>query len=91
MIDIDSINGASVTMRDCPGICSIEAAEVIRMNGASHKGNERVPQGHANPAPGESVERKGITPADVLRTFPGAKVVKKSVEQQFQLLRSKGS
>ena len=54
-------------------------SKVIRMNGASHKGNERVPQGHANPAPGVS-ERKGVTPGDVLRTFPGAKIVEKSVE-----------
>jgi hypothetical protein len=62
--------------------------EDIRMTGASHMSNEQVPQGHANKAPGVS-EKKGCTVGDALRIFPGAKIVQRSVEQQFQLVKSK--
>ena len=66
----------------------------IRSSGISHMSNEPVPQGHANLAPGLSEDmapaggKPGITSGDVLRVFPGAKVVEKPAEQQFQLLKS---
>ena len=60
---------------------------VIRMNGASHKGNEQVPQGHANLAPGKFSEKKPVNVDDVFRIFPGAKL-DLSVEQQFHLVKS---
>jgi hypothetical protein len=51
---------------------------VIRISGASQMSNEQVPQGHANEAPGLSVEsasaKRGVTFIDALRAFPGAKV-----------------
>jgi hypothetical protein len=67
--------------------------KVIRMNGASHKGYEQVPQGHANQAPGDFKQRapdakKGVTTIDVLRIFPGAKVIQAPPEEQFQFIKS---
>lgn len=66
----------------------------IRSSGAFRMDNEQVPPGHANLAPGVSEDtapaggKPGVTSGDVLRVFPGAKVVEKSAEQHFQLLNS---
>jgi hypothetical protein len=87
---LTSTSAPASTLTETSAVAESES-KVVRIGGASDMGNEREPQGHANEAPGVSSEKKSITVGDVLRTFPGANITRKSVTEQFQLYKARGT